>query len=87
MHRLIASVMLLTALTAPLWSQTTSTDMQWLRVGNPGNPAYDGRVGQVDYVYEIGKYEVTIAQYIEFLNAVATIDDRFELLFVNPEIP
>jgi len=28
----------------------------------------------VDYVYQIGKYEVTNAQYIEFLNAVAETD-------------
>jgi formylglycine-generating enzyme len=30
--------------------------------------------GAVDYVYEIGKYEVTAAQYVAFLNAVAATD-------------
>jgi len=30
--------------------------------------------GAVDYVYQIGKYEVTNAQYCEFLNAVAAAD-------------
>ena len=30
--------------------------------------------GAVDYAYNIGKYEVTAGQYIEFLNAVAAAD-------------
>ena len=43
-------------------------------IGNPGNPA-DTRynpsgVGSVDYNFRIGKYEVTNAQYVEFLNGV-----------------
>jgi len=49
-------------------------------VGNPGNPD-DTRyrspryvAGGVDYVYNIGKYEVTAGQYTEFLNAVADTD-------------
>ncbi len=41
-------------------------------VGNPGN-ASDARTGfgRVNYEYNISKYEVTIQQYINFLNAVA----------------
>ncbi len=47
-------------------------------VGNAGNapdtryeaPGYGG----VDYVYNIGKFEVTAGQYTEFLNAVAATD-------------
>ncbi|MBU0718115.1 MAG: formylglycine-generating enzyme family protein [Planctomycetes bacterium] len=31
-------------------------------------------VGGVDYVYDIGKFEVTVGQYTEFLNAVAADD-------------
>jgi hypothetical protein len=31
-------------------------------------------LGRVDYEYCIGKYEVTLAQYTEFLNAVAKTD-------------
>ncbi len=47
-------------------------------VGDPGN-APDTRYetpgyGNVDYVYNIGKYEVTAGQYTEFLNAVADDD-------------
>ena len=37
----------------------------------------------VDYVYRIGKHEVTNDQYIEFLNAVVVTDDS-EAQFVNP---
>jgi len=43
-------------------------------VGNPGNAADAKNVGAVDYVYKIGKYEVTNAEYCEFLNAVAKTD-------------
>lgn len=49
----------------------TSLDMVW--VGNAHNPG-DGIYGRVDYVYQIGKYEVTNAQYCEFLNAKAATD-------------
>ena len=39
----------------------------------PGKPYIDsekGAVGFVDRLYKIGKYEITQAQYLEFLNAV-----------------
>jgi formylglycine-generating enzyme required for sulfatase activity len=43
-------------------------------IGNPGNPAdtrYDPMgFGSVAYHFRIGKYEVTNAQYVEFLNGV-----------------
>jgi len=46
-------------------------------VGNPGNandPATGSLYGAVNYSYQIGKYDVTIGQYTEFLNAVAKTD-------------
>ena len=46
-------------------------------VGNAGNandPATGGIYGGVNYSYQIGKYDVTIGQYAEFLNAVAATD-------------
>lgn len=45
-------------------------------VGNPGNAAdpLTGH-GAVGYVYQIGKYEVTNAQYGAFLNAAAKTDN------------
>ena len=39
-------------------------------VGNPGSAADSTGFGSVAYPYRIGKYEVTNAQYVEFLNGV-----------------
>ncbi|MCH8136585.1 MAG: hypothetical protein IIB77_11455, partial [Proteobacteria bacterium] len=52
--------------------------IETVTVGNPGN-APDARYetpgyGSVDYVYNIGTFEVTVGQYAEFLNAVAATD-------------
>ena len=46
-------------------------------VGNAGNapdPATGSVYGEVDYNYNIGKYDVTLGQYTAFLNAVAATD-------------
>ena len=43
-------------------------------VANTGNSAAvtpGGAFGKVDYPYQIGKYEITLADYAQFLNAVA----------------
>ncbi len=64
---------------------TGFTSLEMVPVGNPGNAgewsgqSYSGygtdRVcGEVDYVYNIGKFEVTAGQYTAFLNAVAKTD-------------
>ena len=49
--------------------------MDWVTVGDPGNvdDTHGDGYGGVDYVYNIGKYEVTNSQYAEFLNAVAAV--------------
>ena len=59
---------------AVLPAQAVTID--WVSVGNPGNPAdttvmSDGAsgYGSVPYAYRIGKYDVTNSQYAEFLNA------------------
>ncbi|MCH8252393.1 MAG: SUMF1/EgtB/PvdO family nonheme iron enzyme, partial [Planctomycetes bacterium] len=64
------------------WSRTQALALgdpiviETVTIGNPGNgnDIYDGGFGGVDYVYNIGKYEVTAGQYTEFLNAVAEVD-------------
>jgi sulfatase modifying factor 1 len=52
--------------------------IETVTVGNLGNAPdtryADPGFGGVDYVYEIGKYEITAEQYCEFLNAVAATD-------------
>lgn len=55
--------------------------IDWVTVGDPGNasdPApfgfFSNSYGDVANAYRIGKYEVTIGQYTQFLNAVAATD-------------
>jgi sulfatase modifying factor 1 len=43
-------------------------------VGDAGNSADSTGFGAVSYEYQIGKYEVTLAEYTAFLNAVAATD-------------
>lgn len=47
---------------------------EFVTIGNPGNAADTTGYGRVDYYYRLGKFEVTIAQYAAFLNAVAATD-------------
>ena len=69
MPRLLALVALLFALPAH-----AEVNIDWVTVGDPGNAADGTTYGAVSYSYRIGKYEVTNAQYAEFLNAVAATD-------------
>jgi formylglycine-generating enzyme required for sulfatase activity len=58
-------------------SSASAVTMAWTPIGNPGNacdPQSDGCFGAVGYTYSIGTYEVTNAQYVEFLNAKAAAD-------------
>ena len=65
-------------LAAPAPSAAVTID--WVEIGNPGNPpdtasnCYAADCGSVAYTYYISKYEVTNAQYTEFLNAKAAAD-------------
>ena len=74
---LIISILLLNAAVA---AQAITIDM--VTVGNPGNAPdtvimNDGTTGygEVDYGYQIGKFEITAGQYTAFLNAVARTAD------------
>lgn len=59
----------LAATAAFITSASASISMDWVNVGNPGNAADTTGYGAVGYAYQIGKYEVTNAQYGAFLNA------------------
>jgi len=71
------------ALTLLIASSSSPVTMAWTPIGNPGNAcdpqpgsngAPAGCFGSVGYAYDIGTYEVTNAQYVEFLNAKAAAD-------------
>ena len=64
------------ALTATV-SATITLDM--IAIGNVGNAADTTTYGSVSYAYDIGKTEVTTAQYVAFLNATASTVDTYGL--------
>jgi formylglycine-generating enzyme len=75
MHR--SSALVAAAVMAGLMASTASADLitiETVPVGNAGNAADGTSYGRVDYVYNIGKYEVTAGQYTAFLNGVAGVD-------------
>jgi formylglycine-generating enzyme len=51
-------------------------DIDWVTVGDAGNAPDKTGYGAVAYEFQIAKFEVTIGQYAEFLNAVAANDPR-----------
>jgi formylglycine-generating enzyme required for sulfatase activity len=83
-HRSFARGLLIVAILASgVVAQAVTIDT--VHVGNPGNAGElsgtgaggwgpDVIVGGVAYTYQIGKFEVTTAQYTQFLNAVAQTD-------------
>jgi formylglycine-generating enzyme required for sulfatase activity len=70
----LCSSLLLSLLIA---SSASAVTMDWTPIGDSGNacdPQSGGCYGAVGYAYNIGTYEVTNAQYAEFLNAKAASD-------------
>ncbi len=55
--------------------------LQFVTVGDPGNVADTTGYGSVPYVYQMGEYDVTAAQYCLFLNAVAMTSDPYGLYY------
>ena len=69
----VRSLLTLAATAALITSAAASVTIHYVSVGHAGNaadPATGSLHGAVAYAYQIGKYEVTNAQYAEFLNAV-----------------
>jgi len=59
-----------------LWissAPASAVTFDWVTVGNPGNAADNTGFGSVADTYRISRYEVTNAQYAEFLNAKARL--------------
>ena len=73
--RLLIRVILFGALVAVGVIPASAVTIDWVTVGDPGNAA-DAATGYgvVADAFQIGKYEVTIQQYTDFLNAVAASD-------------
>ena len=61
------------------------TSLTFVPVGNPGNAPdvnldHSGNpLGSVGHTYQMGAYDVTAAQYCQFLNSVATTSDPYGL--------
>jgi formylglycine-generating enzyme required for sulfatase activity len=64
------------ALILSLGGPAEAVSIDWVTVGDPGNAddTHGTGFGGVADIYRIGKYEVTNAQYAEFLGAVAATD-------------
>jgi len=75
------SIFAATVVLASVSSAQGEVVVETVTVGDPGNPddTHGNGHGSVGYEYRIGKYEVTNAQYAEFLNAVAGVGDPNDL--------
>ncbi len=69
-----AAVLLAVVVACISLSPAHAVTIDWVTVGDPGNAADTTGYGAVGYEYQIGKYEVTIQQYTDFLNAAAKSD-------------
>lgn len=55
-------------------ANASAVTLEMVTVGNLGNAADTTGFGNVSHSYKIGKYEVTIGQWVEFLNTAAKSD-------------
>ena len=60
---------------------TGLASLSFVTVGDPGNAADTTGYGSVPYVYQMGRYDVTLGQYTAFLNSVATKSDPYGLYY------
>jgi len=77
-HAILLSILLNSAV--DVWANVFNmpsgqTSLQFVTIGNPGNaPGSVIGEGAVSSTFQMGKYDVTVAQYTQFLNAVAATD-------------
>ena len=69
MKRIVSSTLLFWAIFLGSLRPGSAVTIDWSPVGNPGNSADTTHFGAVGYSYNIGTYDVTNAQYVEFLNS------------------
>jgi sulfatase modifying factor 1 len=70
--RVVGVILGTCVLAAGAVAQPDPSGIEFVTVSDPGNPAWNGagfHRGAVDYEFRIGKYEVTTAQWAEFMNA------------------
>jgi len=73
----LTTLMVVSAATALFCvSVALAVNIDPVTIGDPGNAPDNTTYGSVSATYNIGKYEVTNAQYAEFLNAVAASDPK-----------
>ena len=66
-----------------LIDRRTSLDLAFVPVLNAGNTPDTTGFGRVDYNFSIGKYEVTIGQYVAFLNTVLSLEPNAENAYLS----
>jgi formylglycine-generating enzyme required for sulfatase activity len=74
LRRLATSVLVALLITIVSLPHAGAVTIDWVTVGDAGNAADTTTYGVVADPFQIGKYEVTIQQYADFLNAVAASD-------------
>jgi formylglycine-generating enzyme required for sulfatase activity len=50
------------------------TSLQFVTVGDPGNAPDTNGLGSVPYTFQMGQTDITVAEYVAFLNGVAKTD-------------
>jgi formylglycine-generating enzyme required for sulfatase activity len=55
-------------------AHASGDDIEWVTVGDPGNPPDKTGYGAVAYEFQISKFEISVKQYADFLNSVAAND-------------
>ena len=56
----------------PFTATSAQNFIEMVNIGDANNKADTNGFGKVDYNYRIGKNEITVGQYVKFLNSVAT---------------